>query len=140
MLQFSEDKFFEVLKGGLDRFSENVSITASIFSMRELLVAGKNEFMVGGGRCQLLCRSSLGFRIIAANILAEMMKEVVKDRVKESSGRRSLLIQRVEAKHIMEDEPSIKDWCKLFNITPELGTDILNMYYSNNAPDKGSEE
>ncbi len=140
MLTFQYKDFEKALEGCLMRFKHNILISASLCSVRELLLAGKEEY--AKENCwQLLNHNAYAIRILASTIFASMYKlsweeehrERIDSHIEVSESNQGIVKVDLSGKMhgpVWLDEPEMVEWCKVFNIPFSLNVDLSILYYS----------
>jgi len=125
---FAPKEFNEVLEGCLDAFSEHVVITGYLHAIKELLLAGMDEYRRTGG-IQLLHHTAFGFRSMASLAKKEMMmtlwQEVFKNRMAVVKSDSVSSIKEKWARLIKRKE-AVEAWCDFWKI--EAGSLEVNLY------------
>lgn len=148
MLTFKFDDLKRAYEGCLDRFSKNLLITAALHSVREIFLSGQDEYRHSSGY-RLGVHNALGFRILAANILAVMLKSAIDEKCNLGVGNEliqcnisGMVPNYEESKKTLQrneenlrlcelDEPALRKWSEVFRIPFSTNVDINVLYYTN---------
>ncbi len=144
MLFFQLDDFKQAHEECLERFSDDLLICASLHAVKELFLAGRQEYVTVSGY-RFGFHNSLGFRLLAANVLAIMIKKVIEDKNNgayvecgieglDSDFEKSESFLKHINDHALQDvlnEPALGKWSDLFQIPFVHNVNINDLYYIN---------
>ena len=145
MLTFKFKDLKEALEECGERFKGNIAITSSLLAVRELFTTGSDEY-VKIKCCKMSIHNALGFRILAANIMAVMCEVAYREKFgKDVLGRIDYRLSEKDKKYYCNSdnmkrevlasgewkEPAMEKWCKVFNIPFSRDVNLGKLYYSN---------